>query len=101
MNKKIAKLLLLAAGLFSALNLACTKTETVQTNVNTATVEPAGSVDPNVSTAANASALEEAPPDALVKDLYKTHDKNAGAIMSAKSRAILDKYFDKSLADFF
>ena len=39
-------------------------------------------------------------PDALVKDLYKTHDKNNGAIFDGKSRRLLDKYFDKTLADF-
>lgn len=38
-------------------------------------------------------------PDALIKDLYKTHDKDNGAIVQGKNRAILDKYFDKNLAD--
>lgn len=37
-------------------------------------------------------------PDALVKDLYKTHEKNNGAIVQGKNRQILDKYFDKNLA---
>jgi len=38
-------------------------------------------------------------PDALVKDLYKTHEKKAGAIVQGKNRRILDKYFDKNLAN--
>lgn len=39
-------------------------------------------------------------PDAVVRDLYKTHDKDNGAILDGKSRRLLDKYFDKTLADF-
>ena len=43
-------------------------------------------------------------PDAVVKDLYKTHDQdmktNKDRLLSGKSRKILDKYFDKTLADF-
>ena len=38
-------------------------------------------------------------PDALIRDLYKTHDQNNGAIVQGKKRAILDKYFDKKLGD--
>ena len=38
-------------------------------------------------------------PDALVRDLYKTHAKNNGAILDGKRRALLDRYFDKKLAD--
>lgn len=37
-------------------------------------------------------------PDALLKDLYKTHEKNPGSIVQGKNRAVLDKYFDKNLA---
>jgi hypothetical protein len=43
---------------------------------------------------------QQTAPDALVKDLYKTHDKNSGAILDGKSRKLLDKYFDKTLADY-
>ena len=38
-------------------------------------------------------------PDALIRDLYKTHDKNNGAIVQGKNRAILNKYFNKNLSD--
>jgi hypothetical protein len=38
-------------------------------------------------------------PDTLIKDLYKTHEKDAGKIINGKSRAMIDKFFDKNLAD--
>jgi len=38
-------------------------------------------------------------PDALVTDLYKTHAKKRGPFDQERSRALLDKYFEKSLAD--
>jgi hypothetical protein len=38
-------------------------------------------------------------PDALVKDLYHAHDRKRGPFFQTKSRALLDKYFEKSLAD--
>src|SRR5215475_11391707 len=37
--------------------------------------------------------------DALVKDLYKVHDQKRGPFYQTKSRALLYKYFEKSLAD--
>lgn len=37
--------------------------------------------------------------DALVKDLYKVHNQKRGPFYQTKSRALLDKYFEKSLAD--
>ncbi|MEP6923933.1 MAG: DUF3828 domain-containing protein, partial [Pyrinomonadaceae bacterium] len=38
-------------------------------------------------------------PDALIKDLYKVHGQNNDRILQGKSRTLLDKYFDKNLAD--
>ena len=38
-------------------------------------------------------------PDALVADLYKAHDHKRGPFYQEKSRPLLDKYFEKSLAD--
>lgn len=42
-------------------------------------------------------------PDALVKELYKIHDqdlkKSSDTILNGKSRKLLDKFFDKTLAD--
>ncbi len=37
-------------------------------------------------------------PDALIRDLYKTHDQNNGAIVQGSNRAILNKYFDRNLS---
>src|SRR5262245_21017396 len=36
-------------------------------------------------------------PEALVKDLYKTHNNGNGRILDGKNRKLLDKYFDKNL----
>ncbi len=55
---------------------------------------------PSNSAAENSAAQTATAPDALIKDLYKTHDANNGAIVQGKNRKILDKYFDKTLADF-
>ncbi len=38
-------------------------------------------------------------PDALVSDLYKQHDAEKSPFFQTKSRALVDKYFAKSLAD--
>ena len=55
------------------------------------------------STAATAFAQATAPtaksPEALVKDLYKAHDQKRSPFFQTKSRALLYKYFEKSLAD--
>jgi hypothetical protein len=37
--------------------------------------------------------------DALVAELYKAHDQKRGPFFQTKSRALLNKYFEKSLAD--
>lgn len=38
-------------------------------------------------------------PSALVADLYRVHDRKHSPFFQTKSRALLDKYFEKSLAD--
>ena len=38
-------------------------------------------------------------PDALVTDLYKAHGRKRGPFFQTRSRALLYKYFEKSLAD--
>ena len=48
----------------------------------------------------NRNQMPSIPPDALVRDLYRTHTKNSSAIVQGKNRIILDKYFEKRLADF-
>jgi hypothetical protein len=38
-------------------------------------------------------------PNALVADLYRVHDRKRSPFFQTRSRALLDKYFEKSLAD--
>jgi hypothetical protein len=38
-------------------------------------------------------------PEALVAELYKAHDQKRGPFFQTKSRALVDKYFEKSLAN--
>lgn len=38
-------------------------------------------------------------PNALVADLYREHDRKDSPFFQTKSRALLDKYFTRSLAD--
>jgi len=38
-------------------------------------------------------------PDALVTDLYRVHNQKKGPFYQERNRALLDKYFAKSLAD--
>jgi len=45
-----------------------------------------------------ATATKATSADALVADLYKAHDQKRGPFFQTKSRALLDKYFEKSLA---
>jgi len=46
-----------------------------------------------------ATATRATSPEALVTDLYKAHDQKRGPFFQTKSRALLDKYFEKTLAD--
>jgi hypothetical protein len=38
-------------------------------------------------------------PTALVKELYRVHNNGRGPILTGKNRAVLQKFFDKKLAD--
>jgi hypothetical protein len=38
-------------------------------------------------------------PTALVKELYRVHNNGKGPILTGKNRAVLQKFFDKKLAD--
>jgi len=52
-----------------------------------------------VALATSASASYAQSPDALVADLYKQHDAKRSPFFQTKSRARVDKYFTKGLAD--
>jgi hypothetical protein len=103
MNKKITESILLLTILISTFNCASANRADAPNNAaNAATVEANSNAETAESIAANASGeAQQVAPDAVVKDLYKTHDKNAGAILDGNSRKLIDKYFDKTLADFF
>jgi hypothetical protein len=54
--------------------------------------------------AGGSAAAQNAParrlsPNALVADLYRAHSRKRGPFFQTRSRALLDKYFEKSLAD--
>jgi len=49
--------------------------------------------------AAVAQSSPAAPPDALVRDLYRVHNQKHSPFFQTLSRALLYKYFEKSLAD--
>lgn len=107
MNKKTTKTILLAIVLLSTLNcVSTTRTETSGNgNADAATAQTVADENTAETIAANAGgAAQQTTPDALVKDLYKTHDadlkSSSDRILSGKSRNLLDKYFDKPLADF-
>lgn len=94
---QFTKYLLLGVFLLSITNCsfspkATTENVNVTVNANTANTAPENAA---VETAAQKADT----PESVLKDLYKTHDKNNGAIVQGKDRAILDKYFDKNLAD--
>lgn len=94
---KFTKYLLLTIFLLSIVNCSSSSkatTETVNVTVNANTVN---ATTENAAVETAAQKTDE--PETLLKDLYKTHDKNNGAIVQGKDRAILDKYFDKNLAN--
>lgn len=76
-------------------------------NTTTANANADASVSPEPQ-AANQAADQPVTPetqrekdaiDALVKDLYKQHDAQKSPFFQTKNRALVDKYFDKNLAD--
>jgi hypothetical protein len=101
MNKKLTKSILLLTILISTFSCAsANRNEATNNAVNTGSGEPPANVETTDTTAANVTGeAQQNAPDALVRDLYKTHDKDQGAILDGKSRKLLDKYFDKTLAD--
>ncbi len=92
--------LLLTAVFFTALNCSsATKPANQNANVVMMNAEDI-KIAPSNSAVENAAAeTAEIAPDALVKDLYKAHDRDNGAIVQGENRKILDKYFDKNLAN--
>ena len=50
-------------------------------------------------TALSAQPSAASSPDGLVKDLYRVHKQKHSPFFQTRSRALVDKYFEKSLAD--
>jgi hypothetical protein len=91
---KLINYLFLAAVLVFTIN--CSADVKTQVNVNTAAENSAAS---QAQAQATPAAQTTTAPDALVKDLYAQHDKKNSPFFQTKNRALVDKYFEKSLAD--
>jgi hypothetical protein len=103
---KTAKYLFLIAALIFTVSCASDKNVTINTteeNTNVAQDSSNTQVieqDLAVNEAEEPlTGTEQAVPEELIKDLYKTHEKDHDPILSGKSRRLLDKYFDKKLAN--
>jgi hypothetical protein len=99
---KTAKFLLPVIALFFLLNCAASKPETTKAENVLTTIDSqntAASAAAETAVDGSATTQQTSAPDALVKDLYNVHGKDYSKIMNGKSRVLLDKYFDKNLAD--
>ena len=92
--------------LMAVLSINCSVTTTTITTDNTnansqnsANTQTAQNVSNSLQNAETGAKDDQNSPDAVIKDLYKTHEKDNGKILNGKSRVLLDKYFDKNLAD--
>lgn len=84
----------LSAALFIA--TGCSSTSTTNQGANTNRSSNASSLSPSQAAspvAASASA------DAVVAELYKQHEAQRSPFFQTKDRALVDKYFEKNLAD--
>lgn len=73
---------------------ASTANITVETDANAPT-----NTAPAEEPAYAAAESQTTTPEALVSDLYKQHDAKKSPFFQTKNRALLDKYFTKTLAD--
>lgn len=103
MNKNMTKSILLLIILISTFSCASTiqeKTYPIGTNATNEQANANAETTEAVASNASGNAAQKSEPAAVVHDLYKTHDKDNGAILDGKSRKLLDKFFDKTLADY-
>ena len=75
------------------MNSNCSITSTTTDNPVAANSQNSANT-PTAQNAENGAKDAQNPPDALIKDLYKTHEKDAGAVLNGKNRKLIDKYFD-------
>jgi hypothetical protein len=94
---KFIKYVLLATAFFSSVNCSSTaRTSTDNVSSNEQTVAVPTATPPTVE---GKTAQATTPPDAVLKEIYAAHEKDNGKILDGKSRTLLDRYFDKPLAD--
>lgn len=97
---KTANGLLIALIALGTIN--CSSAPRTTENANAAVVNTTNAQTENtapIAASENVTAQANTAPDALVKDLYKQHDADKSPFFQTKSRALVDKYFDKNLAD--
>jgi hypothetical protein len=88
--------LLLSISCSAKIETANTSRETsVQSNTNNQTASP-----DNAEGSAVQTNLGKVSPDAVVKELYDLHKKQKGPFFDTKNRALINKYFEKTLADY-
>ncbi|HSK73536.1 MAG TPA: DUF3828 domain-containing protein [Pyrinomonadaceae bacterium] len=108
MTKRIAKILFIALLLISGFSCAAIKPEPAQEETKPTAEQNSSEGEiaaAQASSSSNSNPAQQISPDALVKDLYKVHgqdfENQSERILDGKSRRLLDKYFDKNLADLF
>ena len=87
---KTGKFVLIAAILLNATNCVLAKAETIQ------------KINWNVNRTFSISTFNKSQQltlDVLLRDLYKVHAQKSNHILNRKSRKLLDKYFDRNLAN--
>lgn len=93
LSLSIAVLLIaVAACSFSAGNANTTASNVANTNISANT-------EPIAAPASGGAESQNAAAEALVADLYKQHDGKKSPFFQTKNRALVDKYFTKTLAD--
>jgi len=95
---KTTNCLLLTVALISSVNCSAATTTTA-VNVNANLQNDVNATAINQNAAPETTAQKSVAPDALVKDLYKQHDAQKSPFFQTENRALVDKYFDKNLAD--
>jgi hypothetical protein len=91
------KQILILITLSAFLAVACT-TASVANQANNANAAAEATPASSGQGSAGGAQMQTAP-DALVADLYKQHDAKKSPFFQSKDRALVDKYFAKSLAD--
>ncbi|MGI8788721.1 MAG: DUF3828 domain-containing protein [Pyrinomonadaceae bacterium] len=95
---KVISYLFLAFILFTLVNCSAASRTTTAENASTNAPSVSNSATANTTPVAE-NQTQTIAPDALVRDLYDQQKKDKGPFFQTKNRALVDKYFDKNLAD--